>query len=452
MRPSLRKSHFMACPHCDGHGEIKSPDIVGADATRQAGYLLQFDRVRRLEMVCSPRVASVLLSGKRRELVKLEDESGKKIDVRVSDAIALDRVDFYAYDERNADIDVSKLPSPKTPTIGGLEAAERAPAADKPAAPARKRRRRRKTAVADATTMALATPVEAEAPAEPVAREAPAEPAAREVPAPAAEEAPAPAARTGRSRRRRRKPAHAGASAPPEKAAAPPQEAAATDEDATEKDGMIRIHRLARELGVPSRDVKSHMSSVTRRAADLLRRFFGSPAPKKRRSGRRTAGELKPTRAPEARSPQAKAPQAKAPQAKAPQTKAPEAETRPAEAPARKKRSRRSRGRRAPEAAAATTPVASGAGSGAAAADSKPKRRSSSGRGRKKKRQTQPATAAAPKTARNGPRGEAPGLDDTAVAGDKAEPAAAAKSRLYRSRRRLTRTAARQLLEEKADE
>jgi ribonuclease E len=35
MRPSLRKSHFVACPHCDGHGEIKSPETVGGDATRQ---------------------------------------------------------------------------------------------------------------------------------------------------------------------------------------------------------------------------------------------------------------------------------------------------------------------------------------------------------------------------------------------------------------------------------
>ena len=41
----------------------------------------------------------------------LEVESGKKIDVRVSDSIAVDRVDYYAYDERNADIDISKLPS-----------------------------------------------------------------------------------------------------------------------------------------------------------------------------------------------------------------------------------------------------------------------------------------------------------------------------------------------------
>ncbi|MCI0631952.1 MAG: translation initiation factor IF-2 N-terminal domain-containing protein [Phycisphaerales bacterium] len=121
MRPSLRKSHFMDCPHCNGHGEIKVPEYVAADATRHIGFLLQYERVDRVEVVCSPRVASVMLSGKRRELVRLEDSSGKKIDVRVSDAIAVDRVDYYAYDQRNADIDIQKLPPLKLPTLAELE-------------------------------------------------------------------------------------------------------------------------------------------------------------------------------------------------------------------------------------------------------------------------------------------------------------------------------------------
>src|SRR5262245_44542311 len=81
MRPSLRKSHFMPCPNCNGHGEIRVPEYVAADAARHVGFLLQFDRVNRVEVVCSPRVASVMLSGKRRELVRLEDSSGKRVDV-----------------------------------------------------------------------------------------------------------------------------------------------------------------------------------------------------------------------------------------------------------------------------------------------------------------------------------------------------------------------------------
>ncbi|MFN9908779.1 MAG: ribonuclease E/G [bacterium] len=35
MRPSLRKTHYMECPHCQGLGEIRMPDTVAADAVRR---------------------------------------------------------------------------------------------------------------------------------------------------------------------------------------------------------------------------------------------------------------------------------------------------------------------------------------------------------------------------------------------------------------------------------
>ncbi len=211
MRPSLRKSHYMPCPQCDGHGEVKTPESVGADAMREVGFLLQFEWVKRVELVCSSRVASVMLSSRRRELVALEDGLQKKIEVRVSDAIAVDRVDYYAYDERNADIDISKLPALKPPTVAQLEAEDRTAAGEqkrqdeaaKP--PAKKRRRRRRRS----------------------------------------------GARTGDS-----------------------------------GDGAIRVHQLANELNVRSRevltrcgaddvpDITNHMSSITSGAADQIRAWF----------------------------------------------------------------------------------------------------------------------------------------------------------------------------------
>ncbi len=148
MRPSMQKAHFMECPQCHGRGDIKTPTSVGADAVRQVSYLLQFDRVRRVELACSTRVASVLLSGKRRELVSLEDSTRKRVDVVVKDTLPQDRVDLYAYDERNADIDVARLPTPPKPSLEKLESAmslprpaEAAPLSEE--ASGRKRRRRR---------------------------------------------------------------------------------------------------------------------------------------------------------------------------------------------------------------------------------------------------------------------------------------------------------------------
>ena len=126
MRPSIHKSNFVVCSHCNGHGEVKSPEYVAADAVRQINYLLQFPQVSKVEVACSPRVASVLLSGKRREMVRIEDDTKKRIEVRVSDSIASDHVDFYVYDSRNADIAQSSLPAMSMPDVATLEQEDKA--------------------------------------------------------------------------------------------------------------------------------------------------------------------------------------------------------------------------------------------------------------------------------------------------------------------------------------
>jgi ribonuclease E len=112
MRGSQESQHFADCPVCRGRGLVQKPDSVADDATRELATLLEYDRVHRVEMVVSPRLAGELLSTKRRTLNRLERASGKHVDVRVSEAIPVDRVTFYAYDDRGADIDTSRLPAP----------------------------------------------------------------------------------------------------------------------------------------------------------------------------------------------------------------------------------------------------------------------------------------------------------------------------------------------------
>ncbi|MCB9846789.1 MAG: Rne/Rng family ribonuclease [Phycisphaeraceae bacterium] len=116
MRGSVRSAHFAACPDCHGRGMVQRPDSVANDAMRELASLLQHERVHRVELVVSARVASELLSNKRRRLGQLERSTSKHVDVRVSETIGVDRLTFYAYDDRGADIDVEKLPRSKAPT------------------------------------------------------------------------------------------------------------------------------------------------------------------------------------------------------------------------------------------------------------------------------------------------------------------------------------------------
>ncbi len=120
IRPSVIDSNYYTCHSCSGTGYVKSNEVVASDATRHAGWLLSHSKVKKVEMTCSPQVATVLLSSKRKELDRYESMSGKRIIVRVSDSVAVDRVVFYAYDHHGSDLELQKLEFDATPTIQEL--------------------------------------------------------------------------------------------------------------------------------------------------------------------------------------------------------------------------------------------------------------------------------------------------------------------------------------------
>lgn len=108
MRASSESLHFADCPTCRGRGLVQKPESVTGDALRELAALLDVDKVGRVELVVSPRVAGELLSAKRHLLGRIERASGKRVDVRVSEAVPVDRVTFYAYDTAGADIDLTQ--------------------------------------------------------------------------------------------------------------------------------------------------------------------------------------------------------------------------------------------------------------------------------------------------------------------------------------------------------
>jgi ribonuclease E len=116
MRGSHESIHFVDCPTCRGRGLVQKPDSIAADALRNLAAVLDHENVSRVEMVVSPRVASELLSSRRKSLNKIERTSGRHVDVRVSETVPVDRVTFYAYDVNGADIDVERLPKSRTPS------------------------------------------------------------------------------------------------------------------------------------------------------------------------------------------------------------------------------------------------------------------------------------------------------------------------------------------------
>lgn len=328
MRPSVRKTHFMDCPHCHGLGEIQMPDTVAADAVREVEYLLTFTKIRRVELVCSVRVASVLLSHKRRALYELERRTGKRVDVRISEAIAVDRVDLYAYDDRDADVELARLPKPPKPELEALPDAPPVRRDDdeedddeeeivSEGGGRRRRRRRRKAAPADTTAMILAGTFadlpdahpDADEPtiAEELAAEKAAEARRRADAAKPAEsdqrdEEGGGEGEGGRRRRRRRRrrgrggegqgegPTEGTAESAPRTTAPAQIVAPAPIAPPKPPSEPILLHLLAKELGETSRavldrctaeslEVRSHMTKLTGEQADLIRSWYAPPPP-----------------------------------------------------------------------------------------------------------------------------------------------------------------------------
>ena len=115
MRASATMTHFQELPAAYGRGWIRKADSVAADAMRELRLILSYDSVSKAELVVPARVAGDLLSNRRRALTKLEIETGKHIDVRVSDSLGSDRFTIYAYDELGNDVAIDRLPKPRPP-------------------------------------------------------------------------------------------------------------------------------------------------------------------------------------------------------------------------------------------------------------------------------------------------------------------------------------------------
>ena len=270
MRPNTQRANYATCETCEGRGVLRRVDAVAADAIRRAATVLNNDQTGSVELVCSSEVASVLMNDRRQTIAVMEERFGKKIAVRVSETMPSNRVDLYAYDGDGAAIEPKSINRGKMPNfedfpesldedlVGGSGDDRKS---------GRRRRRRGKTAPADATAIALAGGFDIED--EPEDDES-----SDENKDNATEEG---SEEGGRRRRRRRRGGRN-------------RRRKAEQEPAPETLEPIRIHALAKELGVTSREildrcaeedsieVKNHMSSVKGEAILTIRGWFAPPS------------------------------------------------------------------------------------------------------------------------------------------------------------------------------
>jgi ribonuclease E len=109
MRPSLKRSIYTDCPSCKGAGLVKTPESMSLDVARRLAIAAHDERVVRIELSVNPDVANYLLNRKRVQLAKLEEQTGKPINVRADASLGLDGIRLELFDAREGAVWIEEL-------------------------------------------------------------------------------------------------------------------------------------------------------------------------------------------------------------------------------------------------------------------------------------------------------------------------------------------------------
>lgn len=109
MRPSLKRSIYTDCPHCRGHGLVKTPESMALDVMRKLTIAVYDDRVARVQLSVAPEVATYLANRRRKQLAELEAKRGVPIDVRPASDLPLDDVRLELFDDRDGRVYIEAL-------------------------------------------------------------------------------------------------------------------------------------------------------------------------------------------------------------------------------------------------------------------------------------------------------------------------------------------------------
>jgi ribonuclease E len=102
MRPSLRTSNYLECPHCEGTGLIRNLESESIEIMRQLSRAAKMNDIKRIEVCVSAEVAGFVLNRKRREIAEMEAECEVEIVVSADAAcVGSSRVVTYFNDRGN---------------------------------------------------------------------------------------------------------------------------------------------------------------------------------------------------------------------------------------------------------------------------------------------------------------------------------------------------------------
>ena len=115
MRPSLKRSVYNECPTCIGAGHVLSPESAMLQVMRRLAVALSAKPVTRVELLAHPEMLTSLLNKRRKDLVKLESRTGKKVTCKADTTAGPDHFHLICYNDGGGIVDLDRLPKTAKP-------------------------------------------------------------------------------------------------------------------------------------------------------------------------------------------------------------------------------------------------------------------------------------------------------------------------------------------------
>jgi ribonuclease E len=104
IRPSLKRSVFKDCPDCSGTGVVKTAESMAIEAVRLLILAAQQESIARISITVADDVATYLNNRKRRDLSRLEDESGIVVQVLGKEGVSPEHLLLECHDESGREV------------------------------------------------------------------------------------------------------------------------------------------------------------------------------------------------------------------------------------------------------------------------------------------------------------------------------------------------------------
>jgi ribonuclease E len=104
IRPSLKRSVYQDCPHCEGTGQVKTVESMSIDVMRMLQLAAHRENIQRIQVRVAEEVAHYLLNKKRKEISQLEHPGTIQITIAGAAGLSPETLEFTCYDNNNSEV------------------------------------------------------------------------------------------------------------------------------------------------------------------------------------------------------------------------------------------------------------------------------------------------------------------------------------------------------------